>query len=100
MTMATSMISNGKTLYHFEDISASNLSSSTYYGSWDITIPSVSGYKPIAVKSLSINQVNKNIYMHAVSDTALTVGACNISLNGSIGSLSISATIVYVRETA
>lgn len=87
-----------KPLYHTEDVSLVNGSSSTYYKSFTISVPSVSGYKPIAVRKLSLNQVNKNIYQTELTDSELIVGISNISLSGSIGSMYIYATIVYIKE--
>lgn len=88
-----------KSLYHYEEVSLSNGSASTYYGTFSISLPSVEGYKPIAARNIGLNQVNKNIYQVGMSDTTLTVGVSNISLSGTIGSLYIYATIVYIKES-
>lgn len=86
-------------LFHEETISASGLSGSTYYGSFSLNIPTVSGYQPVTVRNLALNQANKTIYAWSVDSTnmKLSVGVANVTLSGTISSLYIQAVVVYLR---
>lgn len=74
-----------------------NGSASTYYNVWSKDV-SKTGYKPIALTGVGLNQAILHTYLAYLSGTTVGVGVCKNTASGTLSTVTITAYVLYVKE--
>lgn len=68
----------------------------TYYGTTAIDV-TLTGYTPIAIPRVSLNQAVLHCFLWQLSGNTATIGVSRGTSSGTISSLSITIDVVYIK---
>ena len=84
-------------LFGTKQFSVSGVAFSTYYGTYTFNIAQ-DGYTPIAVSQVALSQALIHTYNVSLSSTSCSIGVSKGTASGTISSLYIQITVVYVKN--
>lgn len=75
----------------------SNLSASTWYSNYQINV-GVSGYTPIAFRSITLNQADKHLYWFYFVGNIANIGIALNQNSGTIANTQITIIVTYIKD--